>query len=367
MIFLLTIFLLPLFIISIFIPYWTRKTESFGISIPEELYYTNELKEMRKKYAIQMTIISVIFVVLLLLAYRFISQDDTIISLMYGVLIILYIIVGFFIYLIFHRQMKHKKQTENWSENKTERMIIHTKFREQKLTISNWLYTIPFVISIVTIGFTLLYYDKIPDKVAMHYDFSGEVTRWEAKTYGNVLLLPLTQLSLIIIFIVVNIIIAKSKQQVSAKDPDESMQRNIIFRRRWSVFLYVMALLLTFMFTFLHVGSFFLKMNETLMVIVPIVISFLTIIGALILSITTGQGGSRVTIKSDQDEQVIDRDDDVHWKLGLFYFNKDDPTLFIEKRFGVGWTINFGRPLAWLSLIGLIVIPLLIPLIISLI
>lgn len=33
---------------------------------------------------------------------------------------------------------------------------------------------------------------------------------------------------------------------------------------------------------------------------------------------------------------IIDRDDDQYWKLGMFYFNKNDSTLFLEKRFGVG-------------------------------
>ena len=42
-----------------------------------------------------------------------------------------------------------------------------------------------------------------------------------------------------------------------------------------------------------------------------------------------------------------DRSPDSAWKLGLFYFNRDDPALWLEKRFGVGYTLNFGRPAAW--------------------
>ncbi|MCS3530377.1 DUF5808 domain-containing protein [Chryseobacterium sp. JUb7] len=34
----------------------------------------------------------------------------------------------------------------------------------------------------------------------------------------------------------------------------------------------------------------------------------------------------------------------AHWKLGLFYFNKEDKRLFPPKRFGLGWTINFANP-----------------------
>ncbi|MBY6204160.1 DUF5808 domain-containing protein [Halomonas denitrificans] len=42
-----------------------------------------------------------------------------------------------------------------------------------------------------------------------------------------------------------------------------------------------------------------------------------------------------------------DRSPDAAWKLGLIYYNPDDPALWLEKRFGVGYTLNFGRPAAW--------------------
>ncbi|MGG5209508.1 DUF5808 domain-containing protein [Chryseobacterium sp. MIQD13] len=35
-----------------------------------------------------------------------------------------------------------------------------------------------------------------------------------------------------------------------------------------------------------------------------------------------------------------------HWKLGLFYYNKEDRRIFPPKRFGFGWTVNFANPLS---------------------
>jgi uncharacterized membrane protein len=42
-------------------------------------------------------------------------------------------------------------------------------------------------------------------------------------------------------------------------------------------------------------------------------------------------------------------DDDSHWKAGLFYVNRDDPAILVPKRLGIGWTINFGRPVGVIS------------------
>jgi uncharacterized membrane protein len=49
-------------------------------------------------------------------------------------------------------------------------------------------------------------------------------------------------------------------------------------------------------------------------------------------------------------------DDDAKWIWGLFYFNRSDPSIFVEKRIGIGYTVNFARPIAWIVLVGIIVI-----------
>ena len=49
---------------------------------------------------------------------------------------------------------------------------------------------------------------------------------------------------------------------------------------------------------------------------------------------------------------------DSCWKLGLFYFNPDDTALFVEKRIGFGYTINFARPAAWIVFMITLLLPL---------
>jgi len=44
---------------------------------------------------------------------------------------------------------------------------------------------------------------------------------------------------------------------------------------------------------------------------------------------------------------IGDRSEDRHWKAGFLYVNSSDPALFVEKRFGIGYTLNFGRPASW--------------------
>jgi uncharacterized membrane protein len=44
-----------------------------------------------------------------------------------------------------------------------------------------------------------------------------------------------------------------------------------------------------------------------------------------------------------------------HWR-GVIYVNRDDPALFVPKRFGIGWTLNFGRPASWVVLGALVAV-----------
>ncbi|MFZ0962699.1 MAG: DUF5808 domain-containing protein [Terriglobia bacterium] len=77
-----------------------------------------------------------------------------------------------------------------------------------------------------------------------------------------------------------------------------------------------------------------------------------------------GQGGTRAVATApaaalgEETQPVGDRTLDRYWKAGMFYVNRDDPSLFIEKRFGLGYTFNFGRPMAWVILVVTLLVPL---------
>ncbi|MUK88334.1 DUF1648 domain-containing protein [Ornithinibacillus sp. L9] len=364
--FLLVLVLLPVFISTMFIPYWTRKSESFGVSIPESLYSSKKLKQMRKEYVLQTGILSFITASSLVLLTAFFEITDDIVSIYFASLTLFYIVISFLIYLTFHRRMKQiKHEDSQYGSKQSQMLVIDTSFRQQKLTYSNLWFTISFLIAITTMLITLQNYHHIPKRIPMQYNFSGEVTNWTNKSYRSVLILPIMQVYLTLLFIFINKIIAKAKQQVSAVNPEDSKKRNIIFRRRWSAYLITTSIALTAMLSIIQL-SFIYPINQQFMVVVPLVFSLVITLGAIWLSITTGQGGSRViTHDKDEAEKRINRDDDKYWKLGVFYFNKNDPSLFLEKRFGVGWTNNWANPLSWIIIIVIILLAAGIPFILS--
>jgi uncharacterized membrane protein len=80
-----------------------------------------------------------------------------------------------------------------------------------------------------------------------------------------------------------------------------------------------------------------------------------TVVAAFTVSLMHGgQGGSRTAVIAGA-TPVGDRTPDACWRWGLFYVNPADPSILIEKRFGVGYTLNFGNRWTWVVLALLLV------------
>ena len=53
------------------------------------------------------------------------------------------------------------------------------------------------------------------------------------------------------------------------------------------------------------------------------------------------------------------------YRWGLFYANPDDPAIWVPKRLGLGWTLNFAHGKSWVML-GLLLLPVLLLLLFAL-
>jgi uncharacterized membrane protein len=40
----------------------------------------------------------------------------------------------------------------------------------------------------------------------------------------------------------------------------------------------------------------------------------------------------------------------------FFYFNKKDSNIFIPKVYGIGWTLNWSNPIAWILIIAVLIL-----------
>lgn len=69
----------------------------------------------------------------------------------------------------------------------------------------------------------------------------------------------------------------------------------------------------------------------------------LALITAAVLSMTIG-ARTLLTLTSVRQPALVENA--AEWRLRFLYFNPKNPWLFVPARAGLGWTLNFGRPLA---------------------
>ena len=97
---------------------------------------------------------------------------------------------------------------------------------------------------------------------------------------------------------------------------------------------------------------------------------FLSLMGGLLIALVLvlfwhpQRSRTKASTRADRwPTSTIFRDDDRYWYGGFFYNNPDDPALFVPKRFGLGWTMNFGHPRARLFLITMLLLVLVLVLV----
>ncbi|RUT27672.1 DUF1648 domain-containing protein [Paenibacillus zeisoli] len=337
-------------------PYLTRRTVSFGVSVSEEVYFSEPLRRMRRTYA-WITGVLHSLLILGMAVFLFAASEQTLSYVLpaYSIILIVSIML---IQGYFYTQMKRYKASQPEITHTPERLIIDTSFRQQKLVHSDKWFLIHLAVTAASFLLALMYYDQAPNTIAMKYSLNGEVLRTVDKSYTSIFFPNVMQVFMLILFFTVNKVIHKSKQQLNPGKAEASVRQNVIFRRKWSMFSIVTGLVLMLLFSLIQLSMFHQISPEVLMPTVLIIPAFI-LISALILSFQTGQGGSRIGRTADSRSVETVRDD-AYWKLGNMYFNAKDPSLFVEKRMGIGWTLNMARPLAWLIFLAPFVIIILV-------
>jgi uncharacterized membrane protein len=286
--------------------------------------------------------------------------------------ILIYIVISTIIYYYTHRKVLALKKTEGWESGRKEVLFIDTGFRgtrNEKILVSPWWFMIPVSIIAVNIILGLAFYKNMPERVPVHWNSLNQIDRWADKSYSLIFQMPVTELFMTGLMFVLYKAIGWAKQQISASNPEVSRERNRLFRLRLSVYMIFVNTIIVLIYTNIDMTYLgILNPDADMMLVINAFFTLAILVSAVYLAVSTGQGGSRIKLNDDKKEPgtYADRNDDRYWKWGMIYFNPKDPAIFIEKRFGVGWTINFGRPGAYIAIAGLIALIILIQLIISL-
>lgn len=348
-------------------PYINRRDIPFGVSIP----VTDKTKEVvnaqKKSYLFINLGIAIIINIGIFLYGQFkpnIPEE----KLVYLCIVSLFIMLGISLvsYVLKHNELKKYKQKLSLEMKQTKKIVVDLSFRDEKLIFpTSYLVGINLAFVLVTVLLTVFNYQNIPDKLVTQWDFNMNPTIITEKTWSSVMMIPAMQVFITIVMAISNQAYLSAKQQIDGKNPTASSTKSKKFRRQSSLLNLVISILTQLLFVAIQLVTVFESISPKVVMILSLVFTILIIGLVLWFSLYYGQSGDRLkTVEINEVEapkgNIVTGDDDENWKLGMFYFNKQDPSFWVEKRMGVGMTFNLSKWQSWAFLIGVIVLPLLL-------
>ncbi|MFL0248955.1 DUF1648 domain-containing protein [Clostridium neuense] len=336
----------------------SKKDIFLGIRIPESERNSSELKSIGKKYiAANLTIGIPVIVVFSVLIYKIAYLW------LFMVLIFAFMFVDFLVYYRYNRMVSKLKNEKKWLKTKRQVVVIDTNFSKEnqnKIMPSAWWFSISFLIVAACAIINIINYSKLPYRFPTHWGLDGKPNGYSTKSYINVLIFPLMQLLMTVIMIFSYKSIGWSKKEINPRNPEESKIRSIKFRKIWGIYIIFINYIMQIIFLIEDLQTMQIIKLDTKIILPFIIIAI--VVGVTVVSVTisikVGQGGSKLKVDIENKAQDVDiRDDDRFWKFGnTIYYNKEDPSVFVEKRFGVGWTVNAGSTLGKIFYIVMILI-----------
>lgn len=348
-----------LIVVQTTIPYLVKRTIVFGVTIPEQFIQEKNLLSFKKQYTFYTIVLSFVLLGGYLIWVFMNTVSDEQIILIGMIIAYAIILISLSFYFYFHRKTYQLKIANKWVDNLKQVRMTDLSVRSQDAMLPWYIYLLPMIVTIGLIGYTLLRYDTLPEQIPKHWGPSGEADAFAEKTLFSANLLPLFLLILQLMFLGIQVGTKNSGIKLSSTNVKASKNRQLLLRKYSSWLTFSVVLLLTMLFSYFQLTIIYPDfVMDGVKFLAPFV--FLLFILFITLAFTLKVGRSDKEITEKVDDQITDIDEDSYWKGGLIYFNKNDPSIFVEKRFGIGWTINFANPLGYFIIFVPIVIILLI-------
>lgn len=325
----------------------TGSRQFFGVSIKQDYINKEEFRLLDKEYK-KLLNIGFLAIFLICLFFIFILDKG---SFAFTFFILSSIAYSSLIYIKIHnntKKLKHRllETDENCDINLSSKSVIDVNFineRDKIVKKFKYIYLIPIFISCVVSIYTFNQYSKIPDMVPTHWNFLGVSDSFIDKSYFNIISLIFSQLILSLLLSFMSISTIKSRVRIDPENIEESRLENIKYLNKVGYTFLVLILSINLLITHSLMASIY---GPNLNIVVAVLFFLITISCTIYLTyIYIKSPNSKSTSSYSPD------DDENYWIWGFIYNNPNDPSFMVQKRFGIGWTINIATPLGKIFLI----------------
>jgi uncharacterized membrane protein len=254
-----------------------------------------------------------------------------------------------------HRQIAARKASERWYEGLRQGIVVDTSLRSTPPRFP-FVWALPaLAIVVITLALGIWRFPALPATLALHYGADGTPDRFGAKSIWSAFGPVVVQWAVTALLLGLAAVSGRFRADLDIEALEQSVaqHRRMVGMLQRTLLVLAACVALTFLGASALVWGLLSSAGPTLALIT--IVPILGIVGAFLLIVRAPT--APLAAPRSNSGGYVNRDDDASWRGGMFYVNRDDPALFVPKRFGIGWTINFAHPAAWLLLIVIVAIP----------
>ena len=305
------IVIITMVLLSYYLNNTSNKGIYFGVRIPKKYQETSEIKALDKDYRRKVLYIFGIYFtinnIIMILNFR---ASEAILSMIMTISLIGALLIYIIIFGIYYKIIKKLKEKNNWNYKTNNVVVVDT-----------------IIILVLTI---------------QRSEYILNINSY------SVYKIPIYQVVMCLVMFLLTKITLTSKVDLNSGNIETAVKRKKKFKRLISIFLFITELEMVALYSVIQLGIIYNLYTKSLENFINGFIS-ISMILFIIIFILIGQGGRNIEEENEGDD--LYKNDDDKWIWGMFYYNKNDPAWMVEKRVGIGYTINFANKKASISLV----------------
>ncbi len=290
-----------------------KKNIILGVTLPHRARRDDAVANLVKQYLTHQTI--ALFVLTALVIPTFFFKHESIVMTWYFIWFIFVIIIPFVLFGISNKNLKTLKQQNSWFGESNGLMLVDIKLAlTPKKTLSVWLFVPPVIMSLYPL-------------LAIVLTLRGSDEFW-----------PLLIVYALFVFLSVSLyfiyrIIFHQKAEVVDESTSISAALTQVRRYNWGKCM----LLTTWLTGLLSLVMWLFSGYGTVILIASLIYTVVLLVFIIRAEFRTRKIQQKLTEESGRS---VYTDEDDHWLFGMFYNNPNDRHFMVNKRTGIGMTIN---------------------------
>lgn len=306
------------------------------IMIPED-FDIKIRKDFKKKLNISL-IISIVIYVIFKNILNFNIAKDIVISTTIYLSIFFFILKNEYDKVKVFKNSYIKKNNLNLEKDYEVQLLkeneILTQRKKKIIKKFKILFGLCICISLASLFYVIINYENIPDIMITHWGAGGKADGYSHKNIFTVFFMNFIDIGMVILFVFIGIGSITSDTYIDTENLDENIKKAIKYLNGLGYSTFILTLSIQSITSTIPI--FMIKQKNFPLwlsissLITPIVISIFLIYYYMMLDSLKPKGKNGYTIEND----------DEKWIYGFIYYNKEDPRVMVDKRFGMGWNIN---------------------------